>query len=57
MSLPNTPNPMNKEEKLALLSTYFADEVCIRAIKDTLSEQELLDWIDSNLNELLAKQI
>lgn len=48
-------DPLNFEEKLALVEKYFGDKVMLKAIQDTFPKQELEVWIDNNIETIINK--
>lgn len=49
---------LTKEEKINLLKVFINDETCFRAITETLSQVELENYIDKNIDTLLqTKQL
>ena len=46
---------ITKQEKLVLLKNFLGDEIFTKAIIDTLSEKELDNWLDTNLDTMLLK--
>ena len=43
---------LTKEEKIELLKKYLVDEVYVKSIIETLNEEELDNWIETNLEVL-----
>lgn len=48
-------NSLTTDEKKLLLKNYLTDEISFKAIVETLSPQELENYIDTNLDCLLKK--
>jgi len=46
---------ITKQEKLILLKNFLGDETYTKAITDTLSEKELDNWLEVNLDTMLLK--
>lgn len=49
-----TKTNLTDGEKKTLLKNYLVDDVCVKAIIDTLGEEQLDEWIDVNLDMLLV---
>jgi len=45
------------EEKIILLKKFLNDNTCYEALTNTLTEQELNNYIDENLDVLLEEKI
>lgn len=48
---------LTKEDKLLLLKNFLVDEIYVKAIIDTFTDEELDKYINENLDTLLLKQI
>ena len=48
-------NKLTKKEKIELLKTFLGDEIYFKSMKDTLTETELIKYIDKNLDIMVEK--
>ena len=46
---------LTKQEKITLLKNFLADDICVKAIIDTLDDVQLDNWINQNMDTLLVK--
>ena len=44
---------LSKDEKIVLLKNYLVEDVFVNAIVETLSDEKLDEWINTNLDTML----